>query len=136
MANNEALGERLIKKITLDNGLILELHDRSKRVAGDRWLVSFVACIDVAVKPEYLEGQDLQGPSSETIRKELGEKVAYRYEKSRHFIAETEKDEILKGLIERFLNATLAYLSSAKFPRNAILSKYKQRGTGRTWKAD
>jgi hypothetical protein len=35
--------EKLVDKIALDNGLTLELWDRSRQVAGDRWLVCFVA---------------------------------------------------------------------------------------------
>ncbi len=64
----------------------------------------------------------------------MGEKVTYRYEKSRQFIEEGEKDEVFNGLKERFVETTLPYFSSANFPRNVILSKYQQaQGDSKPW---
>jgi hypothetical protein len=117
--------EKLIDKIELDNGLTLELYDRSKKVAGDRWLVSFEARIDVRVDPQYFEGKDPASPPFDVIKKALGDKVTYSREKTRNFIAATEKDEVWEGLRERFLTTTRPYFSSANFPRNIILSKYQ-----------
>ncbi|UCG80069.1 MAG: hypothetical protein JSV60_08875 [Desulfobacterales bacterium] len=125
---------KLIDKVKLENGLVLQLYDRSRRVAEGRWLVSLEAHIDIGVKPEYFEGQGSESPSFEVIRETLGEKVTYDYEKTRNFIAETEKDEVLKGLKERFLNTTLTYFSSPNFPRSIILSRYGQAsGNAEPW---
>jgi hypothetical protein len=127
--------ERLVDKIKLENGLTLEIYDLSRRVAGDGWLVSFVARIDVAVTPEYFGDQGSGNPSLDAVRKAVGEKATYRYEKSRQLIEEREKDEVFKGLKERFLETTLPYFSSANFPRNVILSKYQEVQEGsKPWK--
>jgi hypothetical protein len=127
--------ERLVDKIKLENGLTLEIYDLSRRVAGDGWLVSFVARIDVAVTPEYFGDQGSGNPSFDAVRKAVGERVTYSYEKSRHFIEETEKDKVFKGLKERFLETTFPYFSSANFPRNVILSKYQEVQEGsKPWK--
>ena len=117
--------EKLIDKIELENGLTLELYDRSRKVAGDRWLVCFEARIDVEVKSQYFKCLDAVDPTIDTIQKAVGDKVTYSYEKSRNFIAATEKNEVLEGLKERFLTTTRPYFSSANFPRNIILSKYQ-----------
>jgi len=117
--------DRLIDKIKLENGLTLELRDRSRRVAGDRWVVSFVARIDVEVRPEYFEDPDSEHLSFDAIRKAVGKKVTYRYEKTRNFIKETEKDEVLRGLKDRFMSATIGYLSSTDFDLKLILKKYQ-----------
>ncbi len=125
---------KLIDKIKLENGLTLELYDCSRWVTGDRWLVSFEARIDVAVTPEYFGDQGSGNPSLDAVRKAVGEKATYRYEKSRQLIEEREKDEVFKGLKERFLETTLPYFSSANFPRNVILSKYQQaQGDSKPW---
>ena len=127
--------EKLIDKITLENGLTLELFDRSRRIAEGRWLVSFVASIELEVKPEYFEGRHTIKIPFEDIRTAVGEKATYSYEKQRNFVAETEKDEVLKGLRERFLEATLTYLSGPDFPRKLILMQYqKARGHLTSWK--
>lgn len=126
---------KLIDKIGLANSLTLELYDRSRHVAGDRWLVSFVARIEVEVKPEYFEGQHPPGVPFDDIRAAVGGKAIYRHEKARNFIGETEKNEVFKGLKERFLAASLGYLSSADFPRKLILMQYQQaRGGLIHWK--
>ncbi|MEE8315822.1 MAG: hypothetical protein V3R70_04660, partial [Syntrophobacteria bacterium] len=52
------MSERLIEKITLPNGLILEIWDKSRLMAGDRWLVSLLAKVEVTVLPEYFSTLD------------------------------------------------------------------------------
>jgi hypothetical protein len=118
--------EKLIDKIKLENGLTLELCDRSRRVAGDRWLVSFIAHLEVGVRPEYFEGQHSPNLPFDDVRATVGDKATYRHEKTRNFIAETKKDEVFEGLKERFLAASLTYLSSPDFPRKLILMQYQQ----------
>jgi hypothetical protein len=129
------LEEQPIEKIKLDNGLTLELYDRSRRVAGDRWQVSFVARLQVGLKREYFEGPLTPHIPLEDIRKAVGDKAYYHHEKTRNFIAEIEKDEVFRGLKERFLDANLVYLSSRDFPRKLILRQY-QRALGQriSWK--
>ncbi|MFC1863920.1 hypothetical protein ACFL1Z_08225 [Thermodesulfobacteriota bacterium] len=123
----------MISKIDLDNGLTLELYDRSKVVAGDRWLVSFIARIDVDVRKEYFNGFDSEMPFKE-IKASLGERVTYSYEKSRNFIDENEKDEVLLDLKDKYLKSDLQYLSSPEFPQKLIISKYKQTSSpGPKW---
>ncbi len=115
-----------IDKIKLENGLTMELYDCSRPVAGDRWLVSLAARIEVEVRPEYFEGINSPDDPLDAIREAVGDKATYRHEKTRNFIAKTEKDDVFKLLKERFLAASIGYLSSADFPRKLILRQYKQ----------
>ena len=46
------MNEKLIKTIVLGNGLIIEIYDHSRKVAGDRWLVKMVAKVDIPI--DYL----------------------------------------------------------------------------------
>ena len=115
-----------IDKIKLENGLTMELYDCSRPVAGDRWLVSLVARIEVEVRPEYFEGKHTPDDPLDAIQAALGDKATYRHEKTRNFIAETEKDDVFKLLKERFLAASTGYLSSADFPRKLIMLQYKK----------
>jgi hypothetical protein len=118
--------ERLVEKRALENGLILELYDRSRRLAGDRWLVSLAVRMDVDVGSEHFQDLDSSEISLDDIRKVVGPKVAYRYEKIRNFVEETVKDEVFQGLKERFLDANLDYLSNPGFAQKLILRKYGQ----------
>jgi hypothetical protein len=114
-----------IDTIKLKNGLVLELLDHSRRIAGDRWLIYFEALIEVEVKPEYFQGQNALSIPFEEIRTAVGEKVIFRHEKIRNFVPETEKDDVFKELKERFLSTSLGYLSSPMFPSRLILRKYQ-----------
>jgi hypothetical protein len=127
--------EKPIDTIRLDNRLTLELYDRSKRVAGDRWQVCLAARLEVGLKREYFEGRHEPAVPFEHIREAVGDKAVYHHEKTRNFIAETEKDEVFRGLKERFLDANLVYISSPDFPLKLILRQYQEaQGQRISWK--
>ena len=68
--------KRLVEEIAPENGLTLLFLDGSRRLAGDRWLVSFWAAVDVEVKAAYLDDQALPGVSLDDVRAAVGEKVS------------------------------------------------------------
>jgi hypothetical protein len=115
---------RLIEQMRLDNGLVLELYDLSRPVAGNRWMVGFAARIEVAVEPDLFSDLTTSNLSFEDLRRVVGEKAVYYREKVRNFIDAKQKDEVFGGLKEHFLKTNLGYLSSAQFPRKLILRKY------------
>jgi hypothetical protein len=41
--------EKLIKTLDLENGLQLNIYDASRKLVGDRWLVSLIVRMDVPV---------------------------------------------------------------------------------------
>jgi len=114
----------LVERMRLDNGLVLELYDSSKPVAGDRWMVGFAARIEVAVKPDLFSDLATSNLSFEDLRRVVGERAVYRYEKLRNFIDAERKADVFRGLREDFLKTNLGYLSSPHFPRKLILRKY------------
>ncbi len=116
--------EKLVDKIKLKNGLTLELYDKSRRVAGDRWLVLFVASIAVEVKAKYVN--DNPEISPEAVQDMLGEKVHYTLEKKSHFVDESKKDAVFEKLKKEFLDISLGYLSGANFPLKLILRRYRE----------
>ena len=116
---------KLIENIRLENGLIVQMFDLSRHVAGDRWQVSFEARIEVKVKPEYFFAHNPPTVPFENIRSILGEKTTFRYKKERNFIEGEKKDAVLNGLKERFLETSLGYLSSPEFHLKLILKRYQ-----------
>jgi len=115
----------LKEKIRLENGLTLKLYDKSRPVAGDRWMVTFEACIDVEVKTEYL-GNMPAGVSLEQIRSALGDRILYSHEKVSIFVADTDKDAIFNKLKKNFLEANVAYLSRKSFGPRFVMKKYQE----------
>ena len=116
--------ERAIEQMRLDNGLVLGIYDRSRPVAGDRWMVGFAAQIEVAVTPEHFPDNTSSDPSFDDLRRVVGERAVYRHEKVRNFIDAKQKDDVFGALKEHFLKTNLGYLSSAQFPRRLLLRNY------------
>ena len=119
------LGNELTDTIELSNGLTLEILDRSKQIAGDRWFVSFVASVEIEVRPELFEGDEISETQMKGIQALAGEKASYQYENQRNFIDDTEKETVSRKLKEDFLDTNLKYLSSPEFPKKLILSKLR-----------
>ncbi len=103
-------GEK-IEEIKLPNGLVLEVWDYSRKLAGDRWLVGLLVQIAVPVEPERFSSPELY----HRFQEETGGVLYYRYRKERHFVAVEEKEKTLGALKENFLRAALDYLSHPQF---------------------
>jgi hypothetical protein len=130
-----AMPRDMFEALSLENGLTLTLYDRSRSVAGDRWLVSFEARIELEVLPGCFAGDKGPAVSFEDIKAAVGEKVVYRYTKQRNFVAQKEKGSVFKELKTHFLSLSLPYLASPEFPRKLILSQYFEAiGKRRGWK--
>ena len=119
------MGNNLTDTIELGNGLILEILDSSKQIAGDRWFVSIVARVETDVRPELFEGEAISESQIKGIQALAGEKVSYQYKIQRNFVDETEKESVLNALKEQFLDTNLKYLSSPDFPKKLMLSKLR-----------
>ena len=127
--------KKLVDEMTLDNGITLELWDESRPLAGDRWMVSFVARIQVPVEPEYFKAEENEGLTLEVVRKAIGDHAAYVREKQSSFVDEKEKDREFNRLKDDFLETNLAYLSSPGFPRRLIMKAYDEsQGLAVRWK--
>lgn len=111
----------MVEKISLSNGLILEIWDYSRKLAGDRWLVGFLA--QVGVEPE---ASHFSSPYYyEKFKEETDGKVYYRYRKERTFVPEDRVGELFKGMKESFLTAVKPYLSKPDFKERLIAHEVK-----------
>lgn len=117
------MGVESSETMELKNGLTLEFLDRSRKIAGDRWLVSFAARVEIEVSPDALAGEDVPQDTLRNISRLTGKTVCYRYKNERNFVPGEEKDAAFKELKERFLDTNLRYLSSPGFPIKLILNK-------------
>ena len=118
------MSERLIEKITLPNGLILELWDRSSHTAGDRWIVSLLAKVEVAVLPEYFSALDHGEEAYHDLVAAYGDPLVFTQEKVRHFVEKKETEDVLTGLCRRLKETLITYLGSPKFASLFVLKKY------------
>jgi len=110
----------------LPNGLTLEIRDRTRLLAGDRFLVTLVFTLDADIRKEYLGNGAGSETDYEDLLKEYGPRVRYEAREERNFIGEEELDTVRTELIEAFLDSALPYLSKPDFARRLVLRKLRE----------
>ncbi len=125
--------EKLIKNIDLENGLELKLYDVSRKLAGDRWLVSLIARIEIPTSDSLLKEAASPSLNVDEIRKVLGEKLLFERKREKIFIDEREKDEVLKEIQDLFLSSSLPYFSHSDFPKKYILKEFNEKIKKESW---
>ncbi|MBT8407165.1 MAG: hypothetical protein KJP05_06890 [Deltaproteobacteria bacterium] len=118
------MSEKLIEKITLPNGLILEIWDTSRLMAGDRWLVSLLAKVEIAVLPEYFSTLDDGEQAYQNLVAAHGNSLVFTQEKVGLFVDEKETEDVLTRLCKRIKDNLIAYLGNPKFASLYVLKKY------------
>jgi hypothetical protein len=119
----------------LGNGLILEIYDYSRKVAGDRWLVKMVAKIDISI--DYLTDHPRDSSKLnfqvDELTKFIDTCVRYEHKRERNFISEKEKDVVFNDLLMSYLESTQAYLSHPDFPIRYAARAYLKKKQQSTW---
>ncbi len=107
----------MIETIDLENGLVLTLYDRSKKIGADRWLVHIDAEVEVPVD---------RAPASdvEKYRFELGDVAVFTAPHKRNFIDEPMKEDVHAELVRSIQETIRPYLSHPDFPGRFIHRAY------------
>ena len=127
------MNEKLIKTMDLKNGIRLDFYDCSRRLAGDRWLVSLIVRMKIPVTEVFTHHDSSSTELVKEMRNLLGEGVLFEQKRERIFVDEDRKDEVFKELHDNFLNNTLHYLSNEKFPGRYVLKRYKEEVKKSSW---
>jgi hypothetical protein len=122
----DVMDTSLLRKIDLESGLESEIYDVSRKLAGDRWYVGFIARVEIPIT--FLAGYpDSPEVNIEKMKDVLGEAVRFEQKRDRHYVDEKEKDAMLNGLIDDFLASTLPYFSEEDFAKKYALIEYKKK---------
>jgi hypothetical protein len=116
---------RFMLQQVLPNGLVLELWDHSRLIAGDRWLVSLETRLIIPIQAETLP-PDLK-PLAAAIKTTLGPEVIFSQKDERNFIAETAAPALLKEMQDRVLKLAVGYFGHADFAPGFIRKTYAAR---------
>jgi len=97
---------------------MLEFHDYSRRVAGDRWFVGLLARIPIEISEEDFAGRprDLY----KDFLKEQGPVIYFELKKERNFIDEREKDQVLNQMLNELKEYALSYMGHKSFAKGFI----------------
>ena len=118
--------EKLIKTLDLKNGLQLNVYDASRKLVGDRWLVSLIVRMDVPVAGALKKNNRESMENIDEIKDVLGDSVLFEKKREKIFVDTRKKEIVFKELYDSFLNSSLNYLSKEIFPKQYILKMYKE----------
>ena len=117
--------ENLIKTINLENDMQVCFYDGSRKLAGDRWMVSLVVRMEIPVS-QAMVLDDGESTDINDIRHLLGETVLFEQKRDRIFVDDKEKESVLEELFERFQENALHYLANPLFPEKYVRKLYKE----------
>jgi hypothetical protein len=118
--------EKLIKTLDLENGLQLNVYDASRKLVGDRWLVSLIIRMDVPVARALKKNNRESMEHIDEIKDMLGDSVLFEKKREKIFVDTVEKEMVFKELFDLFMNSSLKYLSKEIFPKQYVLKMYKE----------
>jgi len=125
--------EKLIKTMDLTNGMQLNFYDGSRRLAGDRWLISLIIRMEIPVTEVSINHGEKSMESVDEIKKVLGEKVLFELKRERIFVADSEKQTVFEEVYDFFIDSVLGYLSNKAFPKRYVLKKYREKVERESW---
>ncbi len=112
--------ETLVKKFTLENGLVICLYDHTIRYYGDFYHVKIEIVLEVDLREEYFG--NLNDYSQAQLV--LGKSVTYRRFIEQMGVPSTGIERVRELLIQNFKEHSLPYFSTSNFVRKFVLSHY------------
>ena len=115
------------KKIDLDHGHCLNIFDDSRKIGADAWVVIMTAAMEISVEYDLFKTESVDRTTFDDILTTLGSPIEYRYRVERNMIFDHEKEDVLKKVVDSFLENTGRYVANPKFPEKLVLKEYRQR---------
>jgi hypothetical protein len=114
----------LLDEVSLDNGLVLFIHDQSRSVAGDRWRAQLLLHIPIAIKESHFDHCQDPGDAYRSFRLSVGEEIHFRQERVRNFIDQEELPALLEEMKLECLRFSLVYLGKPNFAAKFVQKRY------------
>lgn len=121
------MAETPYKTIELENGQILAIHDRSRKIAADAWVVIMEAQMEIRIQKELFRTEDVGEAKLADILDILGDRIVYQYKVERNMIMDRDKEAVFTDLVETFLANTGQYVRKPRFPEKLVLKEYRER---------
>ncbi len=123
--------ETQYKTVELDNNLILEVCDASRKISEDAWIIKLVFRIDVDVKKSLFSEVELKQINFQDIEKILDTNVTFETTTERNFIMADQKDIVRDTLLNDYLTSAKNYLSHPEFAKKLIIRAYNEKTNDR-----
>jgi hypothetical protein len=109
------------------NIMTINFIDRSRKIAGDRWLVELVGELEIPITENFwtvVSENDID--LLDCIRKKLGDRLQFSISRIRNFVADSEKEAVSAELISRFEENILPYMDKPDFVRKLFMKKFNE----------
>ncbi len=114
--------DELIKKILLENGLLIYIYDHTRRYYGDFYRVKIEIFFEIPLQKKFFES-DIDYVNAQ---KYLGSSLAYRRFVEQMGVPSTGIERVRDLLIHNFKENSLPYISMFDFPRKFVLSHFEK----------
>lgn len=121
----------LLLRRSLPNGLLLELYDRSRPMAGDRWQVILEVSVPIPVNEAALPA-DIKERAPEVIAA-LGPEIIFTQQEIHHFVDAREVSALLQEMEKRLLQGLSDYLGHPDFAGRYIRKKFAEYQEKQRW---
>ncbi len=112
--------QNIIVSHTLDNGLIVEIIDQSRLIAGDRWYVKIV-CVTTGPYPADKCKKLLTEEQFQAFEEKYPDcEIVFSYEKERNFVDDAVKEEVLQELVDNIESSNIDYMAKQSFADNLL----------------
>lgn len=119
--------ENIVQTIQLENNHELVIHDLSRKIGEDAWVVTMGARIRIPIVRDLFQTKAMTDPELDHILETLGDHVVYEYRVDRNMILDQDKEKIFLSLVAAFLKNTGPYVATPRFPEKLVLKEYRER---------
>lgn len=118
------MSTRPISSCQLKNGLSLLCLDQSKKIAADRWYVCIWVQMSIPVERKWFVNTPVDEATFQQIGSALGKDVTLKLKKERHFIADDQKEQIVKEICDSAVEMGQQYFTHDDFAAKYILKVF------------
>jgi hypothetical protein len=112
----------------LDNRTVLALYDRSRQIAGDRWVIRIHGEARFPMDPNFFSHIDEEDPELLSMVKErLGNELVFTLSRERNFVSEEEKEQLISELVGKVRANLTGYLGLPEFPEKLFRKQYEEQ---------
>ena len=109
------------------NVIAINYIDRSRKIAGDRWLVELVGEMEVPITEAFWAAvSENDVDLLDCIRKKLGDRLRFSISRTCNFVADDGKEAVFNELLSRFEENIAPYMDRPDFVQKLFLKTFNK----------
>jgi len=109
------------------NVIAMNFMDRSRKIAGDRWLVELVGEMEIPIPQNFWDAvSENDTQLLDCIQKKLGDRLRFSISRVRNFVADGDKKAVMDELLSRFEENIVPYMDKPDFVRKLFVRNFNE----------